>query len=112
MNINVFIESDRYEIDCDTGTQDVAWLAISACYLHGIDKYPISRYIPCYAHNIDGKELHPKLVIFKNQRLIGTTVFVRVRPALDDINELSEEESIWYKQAFTLERFMMDVKIK
>jgi hypothetical protein len=112
MIINVYIETNKYEIDCDTGTQDIAWLAISACYLHGSDKYPVTRYIPCYAHNIDGRVLHPKLIIFKNEKLIGNCVFVRIRPALDDINELIEEESTWYKQAFTLERFMMDVLIK
>ncbi len=112
MIITVCIESNKYEIDCDTGTQDIAWLAISACYLHGADTYPVSRYIPCFAHNIDGKVLHPKLVIFKNERLIGSVIFVRVRPRLDDINDLPPEESSWYKHAFTLERFLMDVKIK
>lgn len=112
MIITICIDTNKYEIDCDTGTQDVAWLAISACYLHGADNYPVSRYIPCYAHNIDGKVLHPKLIIFKNEKLIGSTVFVRIRPALNDISELNEEESVWYKQAFTLERFIMDVRIK
>jgi hypothetical protein len=112
MIIIVYIDTDKYEIDCDAGTQDIAWLAISACYLHGIDRYPVTRYIPCYAHNIEGKVLHPKMILFKYEKLIGNAVFVRVRPPLDDINDLSEEESLWYKQAFTLERFMMDVKIK
>ncbi len=112
MIITVCIDSNKYEIDCDTGTQDIAWLAISACYLHGADKYPVSRYIPCFAHNIDGKVLHPKLVIFKNEKLIGNVIFVRVRPSLDDINDLPAEESLWHKQAFTLDRFLMDVKIK
>lgn len=112
MIITIHIDYNKYEIDCDTGTQDVAWLAISACHLHGQDKYPITRYIPCYVNNIDGKVLHPKLIIFKNEKLIGTDIFVKVRPQLNDINDLEKDESTWYKQAFTIDRFMMNIKIK
>ena len=33
--IKVCIENKFFEINCDTGIQDVGWLAISACYLYG-----------------------------------------------------------------------------
>ena len=112
MIIKVHIEHYSYEVDCDSGTQDIAWLAISACYLHGINSYPVSRYIPTMAKNMDGKVLHPKLILFKNEKLIGTDIRVKIRGLDLDLNETTEEDKVWYNQAFRIERFMMNATIK
>ena len=112
MIIKVHIGYHSYEIDCDTGTQDIAWLAISACYLHGINSYPVSRYIPTLAQNMEGKILHPKLIIFKNEKDIGTDIKVKIHNLETDLNETTEEDIKWYNQAFKNERFMMNVTIR
>jgi hypothetical protein len=110
----VYIDTTCYTIDCDLGSQDIAWLAISACHLHGMDTFPISRYIPCMAKNSSGVILHPKLVLFKSSHLIGDEIYVKIRPALTDFDkgDLIEEEKVWYRQAFTNERFLMNVKVR
>lgn len=114
MIIKVYIEGKSYDIDCDIGTQDIAWLAISACYCHGLDTYPVSRYIPCLATNKHNEILHPKLVLSKYGSIIGDEVTVKIRPPLTDLinGELTKEEVKWCDQAFGKERFMMEVKIK
>jgi hypothetical protein len=110
----VYIDTICYTIDCDLGSQDIAWLAISACHLHGLDTFPVSRYIPCLAKNSSGVILHPKLVLYKSINTIGDEIYVTVRPQLNDFDrsELSEDERTWYNQAFTNERFLMDVRVR
>ena len=77
--IKVYINNKPYEIDCDTGIQDIAWLSLSACYLYGQETYPITTYLPIMARNKKGQELHPKLVILQNQQLIGEEITVKVK---------------------------------
>lgn len=110
----VFIDNNPYEIDCDMGTQDVAWLAISACYYHGLNNYPVSRYVPCIAHNSKGEYLHPKSIISKYNKLIGDEIYVKVRENMidPDSSEMTPEERKWSEQAFGIKRFLMEVKIK
>lgn len=95
-------------------TQDVAWLATSACYNHGLENYPVSRHVPCYATNSKGEYLHPKLIIAKYDKLIGNEVYVKVRPSVVDPDggELLPEEVKWCEQAYSIKRFLMDAKIK
>ena len=63
--IKVFIDNKPYEIDCDTGIQDVAWLALSACYLYGQETYPITTYLPIMAKNKQGQSSIQNLSSFK-----------------------------------------------
>ena len=78
MIIKVYINNRPFEIDCDTGTQDIAWLSISACYLYGKDAWPITTYLPIIARNKKDEILHPKLVICKNIELIGDEIKVKI----------------------------------
>jgi len=110
----VFINKTAYNIDSDMGTQDVAWLAMAACYEHGLNSYPISRFLPIMATNKEGEILHPKMVINKYEKKIGEEIHVKIRNKSSDpvIGEMSKEEQEWYNQAFTMERFMMEIKIR
>ena len=64
MIITVIIENQSFEIDCDTGTQDVAWLSLCACSLYGQSTYPITTYLPILAKNQGGIILAPILQQF------------------------------------------------
>lgn len=110
----VFVEKKMFEIDCDLGTQDVAWLALSATYSYGLSNYPVSRYIPCLAMNKVGEILHPKLCIFKYEKLIGEEIYIKIRPDSQDVNSdsLTDDELLWLDQAFGNERFYMNINLK
>lgn len=110
----VFIERKMFEIDCDLGTQDVAWLAMSASYSYGLSNYPVSRYIPCLATNKAGEILHPKLCLSKYDKMIGDEIFVKIRPDSQDVNSdsLNQDEINWLEQAFGKERFYMNITLK
>jgi hypothetical protein len=110
----VHIANKVYEIDCNIGTQDVCWLAMSACYNYGMESYPVSRYLPCMAKNKEGVVLHPKMVIYKYNNIIGSEIFVNIKSKANELNSgnLPPEEDLWYRQAFTEERYMMNVKCK
>ena len=82
MIIKVFINNHPFEIDCDTGTQDIAWLCLSACYLYGKEAWPVTTYLPIIARNKKDEILHPKLVICRNKDLIGEEIKVRVKKNL------------------------------
>ncbi len=110
----VYIERKCIEIDCDLGTQDVAWLSVSACYSYGLSNYPVSRYLPCMATNKAGEILHPKLTLSKYEKLIGEEIFVKIRPDPQDVNcdPLNQDELTWLSQAFGNDRFTMNVNLK
>lgn len=110
----VFIERKVFEIDCDLCTQDVAWLAMSAAYSFGLSSYPVSRYIPCFATNKGGEILHPKLCLFKYEKLIGDEIYVKIKPDSQDVNSdsLNQDELNWLEQAFGNERFYMNINLK
>ena len=112
MIIKVYINNRPFEIDCDTGTQDIAWLAISACYLYGKDAWPVTTYLPIMARNKNDEILPPKLVIYKNINLIGDEIKVKIRKKFGDIGyEMTEEEKNWYNDAFLEGRFMTNVHV-
>lgn len=110
----VYIKKIPYTIDCDLGTQDVCWLAMSACYEHGNNTFPVTKYVPCMATNKDGEILHPKLVLCKNDKKVGSEIYVKVRHKDSDPleGEMTAEEKQWFEKAFGNERFFMDVKIR
>jgi hypothetical protein len=113
MIITVIIENQSFEIDCDTGTQDVAWLALCACSLYGQNTYPITTYLPIMAKNQSGTILPPKTVIVKNMELIGEKVYVDVRKKAKEVNsELTDKQKEWYNDAFLEGRFKMTVTVK
>ena len=107
-------EKTFYEIDIDLGTQDVAWLALNACYIYGIESFPIGRYTPCMAKNSQGEILHPRLNLVRYQKEIGDEIFIKVRPPSTDLidGQLSEAEEKWISQAFGEEKNMMEVTLK
>lgn len=108
----VHIDDKVYEINCEFGTQDVVWLAINACYLHGKVTVPISRYTPILALNSKDEYLHPRLTIGKYNGKIGDEISVRIRHEVrDEEDELSQDERKWISQAFRTEKFLMNVKI-
>ena len=110
--LKVYIENKVFEIDCDTGIQDVAWVALSACYLYGKETYPATTYIPIMAKNISGEILHPKMVILQNKKVIGDEITVKVRKKYGALgSELSDEEKEWYNNAFLEGRFMVNVDV-
>ena len=112
MIIKVYINNRPFEIDCDTGTQDIAWLAISACYLYGKDAWPVTTYLPIMARNKKDEILPPKLVIYKNIDTIGDEIKVKIRKKFGDIGyEMTEEEKNWYNDAFLEGRFMTNVHV-
>ena len=112
MIIKVYINNRPFEIDCDTGTQDIAWLSISACYLYGKDAWPITTYLPIIARNKKDEILHPKLVICKNIELIGDEIKVKIRKKFGDIGyEMTDEENEWYNDAFLEGRFMSNIHV-
>jgi hypothetical protein len=110
----VFVEKKVIEIDCDLGTQDIAWLAMSAAYSYGLSNYPVSRYIPCSATNKTGEILHPKLCLLKYEKLIGEEIYIKIRPDSQDVNSdsLNRDELLWLDQAFGNERFYMNITLK
>ena len=113
MIITVVIENQSFEIDCDTGTQDVAWLSLCACSLYGQTTYPITTYLPILAKNQSGTILPPKLVIVKNMEMIGEKIYVDVRKKDKEVNsELTKQQKEWYYDAFLEGRFKMTVNIK
>ena len=113
MIITVKIGTHAFEIDCDTGTQDVAWLALCACNLHGQNTFPVTTYLPIMAKNQSGTILHPKLVIIKNLNLIGDIIYVDVRKKANEVcSELTDEQKEWYNDAFLEGRFKMKVLLR
>ena len=113
MIITVQIGTQTFEIDCDTGTQDIAWLSLSACNLYGQNTFPITTYLPIMAKNQSGQILHPKLVIVKSQDLIGDIIFVEIRKKYNEVNsEMTNEQKEWFNDAFGEGRFKMQVLIK
>ena len=113
MIITVVIDNQSFEIDCDTGTQDVAWLSLCACSLYGQSTYPITTYLPILAKNQGGVILAPKLVIVKNMDLIGEKIYVDVRKKASEVNsELTPKQQEWYNDAFLEGRFKMTVNVK
>ena len=113
MIITVVIENQSFEIDCDTGTQDVAWLSLCACSLYGQTTYPITTYLPILAKNQSGAILPPKLVIVKNMEMIGEKIYVDVRKKDKEVNsELTKQQKEWYYDAFLEGRFKMTVNVK
>ena len=113
MIITVIIQNQSFEIDCDTGTQDVAWLSLCACSLYGQTTYPTTTYLPILARNEFGAILAPKLVIVKNMELIGEKIYVEVRKKANEVNsELTPEQKEWYYDAFLEGRFKMSVSVK
>ena len=113
MIITVIIENQSFEIDCDTGTQDVAWLALCACNLYGQSTYPITTYLPIMAKNQAGSIIPPKTVIVKNMAMIGEKIYVEVRKKANEVNsELSLAQKEWYYDAFLEGRFKMTVSVK
>jgi hypothetical protein len=118
MIIKVYINNLPYEIDCDTGIQDVAWLALCACQLHGQSTYPVTNYIPIMARNKSGEILHPKLVLLQYRDKIGKEIDVKVRQKFPDgkrkkgaIEKMTEDEREWYFDAFLEGRFMQTVNM-
>ena len=113
MIITVVIENQSFEIDCDTGTQDVAWLSLCACSLYGQTTYPITTYLPILAKNQSGTILPPKLVIVKNMEMIGEKIYVDVRKKDKEVNsELTKQQKEWYSDAFLEGRIKMTVNVK
>ena len=113
MIITVVIENQSFEIDCDTGTQDVAWLSLCACSLYGQTTYPITTYLPILAKNQSGTILPPKLVIVKNMEMLGEKIYVDVRKKDKEVNsELTKQQKEWYYDAFLEGRFKMTVNVK
>ena len=113
MIITVIIDNQSFEIDCDTGTQDVAWLSLCACNLYGQSTFPITTYLPILAKNQSGTVLPPKLVIVKNTELIGEKIYVNVRRKANEVgSEMTDEQKEWYNDAFLDGRFKMTVSVK
>ena len=113
MIITVIIDNQPFEIDCDTGTQDVAWLSLCACNLYGQSTFPITTYLPILAKNQSGTILPPKLVIVKNTELIGEKIYVNVRRKANEVgSEMTDEQKEWYNDAFLDGRFKMTVSVK
>ena len=113
MIITVVIQNHPFEIDCDTGTQDIAWLSLCACSLYGQTTYPITTYLPILAKNQAGTILPPKLIIVKNMEMIGEKIYVDVRKKASEVNsELTEKQKEWYYDAFLEGRFKMTVNVK
>ena len=81
----VFFSDRSYEIDIDVGTQDVASLALTACYMYGTEIFQMGRYTPCMAKNSEGQNLHPKLTLLKYQKLIGDEIYFKIRPSTTEI---------------------------
>jgi len=110
----VFINKIPFTIDCDMGTQDVGWLATTASYEYGAHSFPQSRYLPIMATNKEGEVLHPKLVICKYDKKIGTEIYVKVKNKESDPidGQMTDEEKNWFNLAFGPERFFMDVKVR
>jgi len=114
MIIKVNIREKTYEIDCDIGTQDIAWLALAACYMYGEEFFPVTKFLPCMATNKDGEILHPRINIYKyHKTLIGDEINVKIKPAASDnfMNEFDKNDMKWCKQAFYEEKFFMDIVI-
>ena len=113
MIITVVIDNQSFEIDCDTGTQDIAWLSLCACNLYGQNTFPITTYLPILAKNQSGTILPPKLVIVKNIDLIGEKIFVDVRRKANEVgSEMTDQQKDWYNDAFLEGRFKMTVAVK
>ena len=113
MIITVVINNQYFEIDCDTGTQDIAWLSLCACNLNGQKTFTITTYLPILAKNQSGTILPLKLVIVKNMELIGKKIYVDVRKKASEVGaEMSDQQKEWYSDAFLEGRFKMSVSVK
>ncbi|CAG9333074.1 unnamed protein product [Blepharisma stoltei] len=106
MKIKVHIKEQVYEVNCGSGIQDLAWLALSAAFLYGKEAYPKGQYIPTYLCNVDGAAHHPRWRI--NIALHdGDEVFVTLRDLTQPPNPKYIE---WYDQAFGSQRNIMSCK--
>ena len=113
MIITVVIDNQQFEIDCDTGTQDIAWLSLCACNLYGQNTFPITTYLPILAKNQSGTVLPPKLVIVRNMEIIGEKIYVDVRRKANEVgSEMTDQQKEWYNDAFLEGRFKMSVALK
>ena len=115
MSIKKVVINDKiYEIDIDVGTQDVAWLSLTACYMYGAENFPMGRYTPCMAKNSNGQILHPKLTFVRYSKLIGEEIFVKIRPSTTELFDytLNEDETKWCDQAFGRFKNLMEITIK
>ena len=93
MIITLVIDNQSFEIDCDTGTQDIAWLSLCACNLYGQNTFPITTYLPILAKNQSGTILPPKLVIVKNMELIGEKIYVDVKRKANEVgSEMTDQQ--------------------
>ena len=111
--IKVFIGKTFYQINCEYGTQDISWLALTACYLHGKKNYPEARYIPIYAVNKNKEMLHPRMILYKYEKKIGDEVYLTIQQSsIEGKNVLFEKEKDWYNKAFGKEKYLMDLKIR
>lgn len=111
--VRVHLEDKVYPINVEFGTQDVSWLAITACYLHGRNNYPAARYIPILAKNKNKEILHPRMVILKYSNKIGEDIYITIQKSSQEARaNLTKDEKDWYNQAFGKDKYMMTVNFK
>lgn len=109
----VYINNEVFEVNCELGIQDVAWIAMNACNYYGKNSIPIGRYIPILAQNKNKEYLHPKLNVNNYNKLIGDEIYVKIKEQMSNPDtELTEMEKKWTNQAYGKEKFLMDVKFK
>lgn len=113
MIIKVKVKEKVYDIDCDVGTQDIAWLALSATYLYGDEYFPITKFLPSLAKNSNGEVLHPKMNLYKYRETIGNEITVFIKPSSSDnyVSEVTPDEAKWCKQAFYEHKFLMEMTL-
>jgi hypothetical protein len=108
MRIKVEIKGKVYEIGCGTGWQDLAWLALSACYLYGKETYPRGFHQPTLLLYREDIVPHPRSRI--NASLHdGDEVSVILR---DPSQPQPKKHQKWYKRAFGEDRNIMKFEIR
>ncbi|OMJ83978.1 hypothetical protein SteCoe_14962 [Stentor coeruleus] len=96
MRIKVSINSKTYEINCGTGIQDLAWLAMTAAYLYGKENYPRGFHQPTLLSTVNGRVTHPRKRI--NAALKdGDEVIVTLK---DPSQPQPKQHAKWYRKAY------------
>ena len=108
MRVKVTINDRTYDINCGSGNQDLAWLAMSAAYLYGKEVYPRGCYQPTLLIKSESRPPHPRSRIsFALKDGEEVTVILK-----DPAQPQPKKHVKWYKNAYGENRNKMKVEFR
>lgn len=106
MKVIVEVKGKKYHINCGSGNQDFAWLALAACQRYSKEAFPRGSFLPSLLMTSTREIPHPRVTI--NSILEeGEEVEVHLK---DPKIPADDDEVTWYSRAFGSHRNMMQVR--